>query len=167
MPVIRREPAEGGFMNVKDVMSKTLFCCTPADAIQKAAELMKNNDVGAIPVVNDCTERKLLGIITDRDICIKAVATGKSPGAMKVSEVMSKAPVTCGPDESIGACEAKMERNQVRRVPVVDAKGTCIGIVAQADIALRDTAEHAHHIVAAISQHRTHSQIAAHAEPYG
>jgi CBS domain-containing protein len=154
---------EGGFMNVKDVMSTTLFCCTPADAIQKAAELMKSNDVGAIPVVNDCTERKLLGIITDRDICIKAVATGKLTGAIKVSEVMSKATVTCGPDESLEACENKMERYQVRRVPVIDAKGTCIGIVAQADIALRDTAEHTHHTVAAISKHPTQSQTRAHA----
>ena len=148
-------------MNVKDVMSKTLFCCTPDDAIQSAAELMKNNDVGAIPVVNDCTERRLVGIITDRDICIKVVAAGKSTGTMKVSDVMSKKMVTCGPDESLDACEAKMERNQVRRIPVIDAKGACIGIVAQADIALRDTAEHTQHIVAAISQHRI--QTAAHA----
>jgi CBS domain-containing protein len=148
-------------MKVQDIMSKTLFCCTPTDSVQKAAELMKDNDVGSVPVVNDCNERKLLGIVTDRDICIKAVASGKSNGTLQVSEVMTKAPVTCGPDESIEACEAKMERNQVRRVPVIDMRGICIGVVAQADIALRDTAEHTYHTVAAISQHRSQTQMAA------
>ena len=150
-------------MKAKDVMSKTLFCCTPADSIQNAAALMKDNDVGAIPVVNDCKERKLLGIVTDRDICVKAVATGKSNGTMKISEVMTKGPTTCGPDEPIEACEALMERKQVRRIPVVDTHGVCIGIVSQADIALHDTAEHTYHTVATISQHRAQpqSQIAA------
>jgi CBS domain-containing protein len=139
-------------------MSKTLFCCTPADAIQKAAELMKANDIGSLPVVNDCNDKKLFGIITDRDICIKAVAAGKSNSTVKVSEVMTKGPVTCGPDKSIEACEALMERMQVRRIPVVDAQGACIGIVSQADIALRDTAEHTSQTVAAISQHRHQPQ---------
>lgn len=133
-----RNRQDGRRFYVKDVMSKALFCC-------------------------NCTERKLLGIITDRDICIKAVATGRLTGAMEVSEVMSKATVTCGPDESLEACEARMERNQIRRVPVVDAKDTCIGIVAQADVARHDTAEHTYHTVAAISQHRTQSQAAARA----
>ena len=55
-------------MKIEEMMSKNLFCCTPTDGIQQAAKLMKDNDVGAIPVVNDCNERKLLGIITDRDI---------------------------------------------------------------------------------------------------
>jgi CBS domain-containing protein len=155
---------KGGFMKVKDIMCKTLFCCTPTDAIQKAAELMKANEVGSIPVVNNCNDKKLLGIITDRDICVKAVAAGKSNSTVKVSEVMTKGPVTCSPDESIEACEALMERMQVRRIPVVDAQGVCIGIVAQADIALRDTAEHTSQTGAAISQHRHQPQreMAAH-----
>jgi len=100
----------GGFMNVKDIMSKTLFCCTPEDGIQKAAELMKANDIGSIPVVTNCSDRKLLGIVTDRDICVKAVAAGKSNVSVKVSEVMTKTPATCRPDESVEACEALMER---------------------------------------------------------
>jgi CBS domain-containing protein len=145
-------------MKVQDIMSKTLFCCTPADTTQQAATLMKDNDVGAIPVVNDCNERKLLGIITDRDICVKAVATGRSAGEVKVSEVMTSKPATCGLDESIEACEAIMERNQVRRIPVIDTRGVCIGMVSQADIALHDTAEHTHHTLAAISQHHARPQ---------
>ncbi len=147
-------------MQVKDLMSKKLYCCTPVDTIQTAAGLMKNNDVGAIAVVNDCSERKLVGIITDRDICVKAVAVGGST-ALKVNDLMSKALVTCSPDESIEACEAKMERSQVRRIPVIDARGICLGVVSQADIALRDTAEHTHHTIAAISQHRPQSLMTA------
>lgn len=150
-------------MKVKEVMSKTLYCCTPTDTIQKAAELMKDNDVGAIPVVNDCKERKLLGIITDRDICVKVASTGKSTVAVKVGEVMSKSPTTCKPDDTLEACEMKMEQKQVRRIPVVDASGKCVGLVAQADIALRDTPLHIHHTLAAISQHHAHPQAAAQA----
>lgn len=145
-------------MKVQDVMSKTLFCCTSADSIQKAAQLMKDNDVGAIPVVNDCDQRKLLGIITDRDICVKAVAPGKATGTMKVSEIMTKSPVTCGPNDSLESCEALMERNQVRRIPVLDARGACIGVIAQADIALHDTPEHISKTIAAVSQHRAHAR---------
>ena len=146
-------------MRVEEMMSKNLFCCTPTDGIQQAAKLMKDNDVGAIPVVNDCNERKLLGIITDRDICVNAVAMGKSIGTTKVSEVMTNKPATCGPEESIEACEATMERNQVRRIPVVDTYGVCIGMVSQADIALHDTAEQTYKTLAAVSRH--------HAQPQG
>ncbi len=146
-------------MKVQDVMSKTVFCCTPADSVQKAAQIMNDRSVGAIPVVNDCNERKLLGIITDRDICVRAVAAGKSIEAVKVADVMTERPVTCRPDDSMEACEASMERNQVRRMPVVDSQGICIGIVAQADIALRDTAEHTSHTIAAISQRRPKPQV--------
>lgn len=140
-------------MRVKDLMTKTPFCCTQTDTVQHAAALMKQHDVGAIPVVNNCDERKLLGIITDRDICIKAVAASKGSCAFEVAEVMTASPHSCHVDDTVEACETLMERHQVRRVPVVDSKGICVGIVSQADIALRDSAEHTGHTVAAISQH--------------
>jgi len=150
-------------MKVREVMTKTPVCCMSVDSLQTAADLMKSHDVGAVPVVNNYTERKLLGIVTDRDICIKAVALGKINGMIKVMDVMTKSPITCRPDDSIEACESKMERNQVRRIPVIDAQGVCIGIVAQADIALRDIAEHTSHTVAAISQHHAPAPATAHA----
>src|SRR5258708_14381383 len=86
----RRETGRigGGLMKVDEMMSKNLFCCTPTNGIQQAAKLMKDNDVGAIPVVNDCNERKLMGIITDRDICVNAVAMGKSIGTTSVYGVL-------------------------------------------------------------------------------
>lgn len=123
-------------------MSKTLSCCAATDTLQKAAQLMKEQDVGAIPVVNDCDERKLLGIITDRDICMKVVAQGNLTSTAKVAEAMTSTLTTCRPDESIEGCESLMKRHQVRRIPVVDSRGVCVGIVSQADIALRDTPEH-------------------------
>jgi len=154
---------EGEFMKVREVMTKTPVCCMSVDSLQTAADLMKSHDVGAIPVVNNYTERKLLGIITDRDICIKAVAARKLNGMIKVMDVMTTSPITCQPDDSIENCESKMERNQVRRIPVVDAQGVCIGIVAQADIALHDIPEHTSHTVAAISQHHAPAPATAHA----
>lgn len=114
------------------------------------------HDVGSIPVVNDCNERKLVGIVTDRDICLKVVEAGKSHDC-SVSEIMSKSLITSHVDDTIEACEMKMERYQVRRVPVVNSHGICVGIVSQADIALHDSAKHIAETVAGISRHRVES----------
>lgn len=137
-------------MKVKDVMSKTPFCCTATDSIQNVAELMRKHEIGAIPVVASCVDRKLVGIVTDRDICVRAVAAGNSRAL--VGQIMTRSPVTCGPEESIEDCETKMEEHQVRRIPVLDVQGCCIGIVAQADIALHDSSDHTYRTIAAISQ---------------
>jgi CBS domain-containing protein len=145
-------------MKVQDIMSKTLSCCAATDTLQRAAQLMKEHDVGAIPVVNDCGERKLLGIITDRDICMKVVAQGNLTSAAKVSEAMTSTPATCGPNDSIEGCESLMKRHQVRRIPVVDSTGVCMGMVSQADIALRDTPEHIKDTLAAVSRHHARPQ---------
>jgi CBS domain-containing protein len=139
-------------MKVMNLMSETPFCCKETDTVQHAAELMKLHDVGPIPVVNDSEECQLLGIVTDRDICLKVVGAGKAGDSVKVAEVMSKAPTTCHADDSATSCEALMERHQLRRVPVFDDQGRCIGIVSQADIALHDSAKHTSHTVAAISR---------------
>src|SRR5258708_8245049 len=112
-------------MKVQDIMSKTLSCCAATDTLQRAAQLMKEQEVGAIPVVNDCDERKLLGIITDRDICMKVVAQGNLTSTAKVSEAMTSTPATCRSNESIEGCESLMKRHQVRRIPVVASSGVC------------------------------------------
>ena len=134
------------------------FLLAATDTLQRAAQLMKEHDVGAIPVVNDCDERRLLGIITDRDICMKVVAQGNLTSTAKVSEAMTSTPATCRPNESIEGCESLMKRHQVRRIPVVDSSGVCLGMVSQADIALRDTPEHIKDTLAAVSQHRARPQ---------
>lgn len=149
-------------MKVKELMTKTPFCCLQTDTVQHAAELMKAHDVGSIPVVTDCDVRKLVGIVTDRDICLKIVGAGKA-STSKVSDAMTETVVTSHVDDIIGSCEAKMERHQVRRIPVVDSRGICVGIVSQADIALHDSAKHTAQTVVAISRHREKKHAAEHA----
>jgi predicted transcriptional regulator len=96
---------------------------------------MKSEDVGAIPVVDDYATRKLIGIVTDRDLALDVVAAGRDPNSMRVGEMMSRKLVTCTPEDSIDDVMRSMSEHQVRRIPIVDETGTLVGIVAQADIA--------------------------------
>jgi len=128
-------------MLVRDVMSKDLTCCTPSDSAQTAAKLMKDRGVGSLPVVSDGAGKRLEGIVTDRDLCCTVVAGAQLAEAVRVAEVMTTKAVVCAPDETLEECERLMQKHQVRRIPVIDAQGRCIGIVAQADIALHAPAE--------------------------
>ena len=139
-------------MKVKSLMSETPYCCQQSETARHAAQLMRLHDVGSIPVVDNYDERKLVGIVTDRDICLQIAATGKVSDSVRVGDIMSEFPLTCRPDDSIDVCESIMEKQQVRRVPVVDQDGRCIGIVSLADIARHDSNKHTACIVAAISQ---------------
>ena len=123
-------------MLVKEVMSKNLVWCTPSDTAQTAAKLMKDRGVGALPVVSEDVSKKLEGIVTDRDLCCTVVAGAQLAEATRVGEVMTSGPVTCAPENTLDDCERLMQKHQVRRIPVIDAQGHCVGIVAQADIAL-------------------------------
>jgi CBS domain-containing protein len=114
---------------------------------------MKNEDVGSVPVVEDETSRKLVGIITDRDIVIGAVADGKDTRVVTVDELMSRNPVTCRPDDPIQSAFDRMSQHQVRRLPIVDGKDRVVGIIAQADIATKlDQPEKTADVVEDISQ---------------
>ena len=119
-----------------DIMTPDPTCCVAGDAATKAAEVMKKEDVGAVPVIDDASSKKLLGIITDRDIVLNVVAAKKSLDT-RIDEVMSRNPVTCRPDESVQHAMDRMSQHQVRRIPVVDGKGRIVGIISQADLALR------------------------------
>lgn len=123
-------------MLVKEIMSRDLVWCTPSDTAQTAAKLMKDRGVGALPVVSDSVSRKLEGIITDRDLCCAVVAGAKLADATRVADVMTPHAVTCAPENTLEDCENLMQKYQVRRIPVIDAQGRCVGLVAQADIAL-------------------------------
>ncbi|MGB8476537.1 MAG: CBS domain-containing protein [Candidatus Acidiferrum sp.] len=122
-------------MLVKELMRKEVIFCTPWDAARTAASLMKLHDVGAIPVVWDKTDPLLEGIVTDRDLCCGVVCNAMDSDAVKISDLMTEAPVTCTPEFTVEECEELMQENLVRRVPVVDDRGRCVGIVTQADIA--------------------------------
>jgi CBS domain-containing protein len=118
-------------------MTRDPVVVSASDIVQKAAELMKQYDIGPLPVVEAETSRKLIGIITDRDIVINVLAQKKDPSKTKVSEVMSPDPVTCRESESINEALEKMSSYQIRRIPVVDDNNRIVGIIAQADIATR------------------------------
>jgi CBS domain-containing protein len=109
-----------------DIMTPNPTCCAAGDAVKKAAEIMKNGDVGAVPVVEGSTAKKLLGVITDRDIVLKVVAAGKGSDT-RIEEAMSRNPVTCRADEAIQNAMDRMSQHQVRRIPVVDGKDQVAG----------------------------------------
>jgi CBS domain-containing protein len=112
-------------------------CCHAGDAVVHAAEIMKKEDVGAVPVVEAPDSRKLAGIITDRDIVIQVIADGKDTKSVRIEEIMSRNPVTCRPDEDVQNALDRMAAHQVRRIPVVDGKERIVGIISQADIVTR------------------------------
>jgi CBS domain-containing protein len=119
----------------RDIMTSDPVFVGPEDSAQSAAQLMKTNHVGPIPVVD--REKKLVGIVTDRDLALKVVAEGRAPAETKVADVMSRDPYTCGPNDDVEQAYQTMEEHQIRRVPIVDEECHLIGIVAQADIATR------------------------------
>jgi CBS domain-containing protein len=118
--------------HVRDVMTPTVKTASPSQSLTEAAELMKGEDVGSIPVVE---EERLIGILTDRDIVVRAVAERLDPQAVLVGEVASRELVTVEPEQDLDEALALMARHQVRRLPVVD-EGHLVGVVTQADVAL-------------------------------
>lgn len=121
-------------MQAQEIMTANPACCTQDDTTRKAAELMQQHDCGCLPVVDDSETRHVLGVVTDRDIATRAVAAGKGPET-KVRDVMSTQPSCCGIEDELDEVERIMSERQVRRVPVVDAHGCCVGMVSQADLA--------------------------------
>lgn len=120
-----------------EVMTKDPVCCLPQDSTQKAAELMKSGNVGSIPVIENEETKKLIGIVTDRDLTLEIVAMGRNSKTRKVEAVMTRKVVTCHPEESLQKALDAMSEHQLRRIPVVDDDNKILGIISQADIATR------------------------------
>jgi CBS domain-containing protein len=121
-------------MQVRDIMTQNPACCTPDATLQEVARMMKENDCGCIPVVNNYQEMKPVGTVTDRDITIRTVADSHNPINMKASDIMTSDIATVKPQTSVEECFDVMEDREIRRVIVVDEQGKCCGIVAQADV---------------------------------
>jgi CBS domain-containing protein len=131
--------------------------CTPDTNVGEVATLMRENDCGSIPVVENTTSNRLVGTVTDRDLAIRVLAEGKGP-EVPVRAVMTADPVTCVPEDEVEDLRQIMIEQQVRRVPVVDTDGKLVGIVAQADVAREDGAasdREVGRIVEAISEPRS------------
>jgi len=124
-------------MKCSEVMTVNPSCCVATDMVYQAAQLMKSEDVGSIPILNDPESRRLEGIITDRDIVLKVVAENRDPKNTRVSEIMTKDVATCRVNDDAHKALHLMEEHQVRRVPIVNDNGQLTGIVSQADVATR------------------------------
>jgi CBS domain-containing protein len=142
-------------MRVREIMSDHVVCCTPETNLRDVAKLMAENDCGDIPVIQDVDVRRPVGVITDRDITCRAVAEGRNPLELTAAECMSEWVVTVTPDAMLEDCCRTMERNQVRRLPVVDENGDCCGVVSQADIARVASKTRSGHVLREVSRHTT------------
>lgn len=118
-------------MKAKDIMTASPSCCSPNDSVQDVARTMRDHDCGAVPVVD---EGRVVGIVTDRDLTVRALASGMDHEA-RIADVITREPCCCEADAELSEVERVMSDQQVRRVPIVDADKHCIGIVAQADLA--------------------------------
>jgi CBS domain-containing protein len=117
-------------------MTHDLVFCLASDTVERAAQLMREEDVGSLPVIESHLNKKLLGIITDRDIALKVVADGRD-ARTRAQEVMTRNPVTSQVDSDLQVALDAMARHQVRRIPVVDDQNQIVGIVSQSDVATR------------------------------
>ena len=127
----------------RDVMTPDPACCAPNTTLDDVAKLMVQQNCGEIPVID--TTDQLIGVVTDRDIVCRVVAEGKNPIAYTAETCMSDPVISVRDDTPLEDVVATMEKHQIRRVPVVNAKDICVGIISQADISWtgepRDVAE--------------------------
>jgi CBS domain-containing protein len=98
---------------------------------------MRDGDIGSVPIVENLNKKRLIGIVTDRDLVIRVLSEDQDHKIVRAQEVMTCDPATCSPDDDLAKCLDAMKSKQVRRMPIVDNSGRVVGIIAQADIALR------------------------------
>jgi CBS domain-containing protein len=121
-------------VQAKDVM-RAPQCCQPGTTLQDIARMMIERDCGAIPVIDESADQRLVGIVTDRDIVCRAVAEGQDTLQRTAQDVMSSILVVVAPESTLEECCDAMRNSLVRRLPVVDPAGRCCGIISQADLA--------------------------------
>ena len=138
-------------MTARDLMTSNPACCTRDTPLQEVARLMAQCDCGEIPVVERQDLKKPVGVVTDRDIVIRAVAKGRDPLSMHAGDVMTGPAVCAKETDHVDAVKQMMESHQIRRVPVVDQDGAICGIVSLADLARRDSRKDVGEVVREVS----------------
>jgi len=119
-------------------MTKDLVYSRPSDMVSDVAQLMKDEDIGPVLIVDDSNDgKRLVGIVTDRDLAIKVVGEGSDPQNTRVEDVMTESLVTVRASDDVQSAMQAMAQNQLRRIPVVDDNGQLVGIISQADVATR------------------------------
>jgi CBS domain-containing protein len=124
-------------MKVSEIMTRAPATVEPLDSLAHAAQLMRDGDIGMVPVVENERTMRLLGVLTDRDIAIRCVADGHDPKCLVQDHMTSGALDTVRPDDDVREVISRMERDQIRRVPVVEDGDRLAGIVSQADLVIR------------------------------
>lgn len=124
-------------MKARDIMTPNPAVVTPDAPISRAAEIMRDLDVGIVPVVDDVSSMRLEGVLTDRDIAVRCVALRHDPNCRVADHMSARNIDTARPDADIGDVIAKMEKDRVRRIPIVDEHKRLVGIIAQADLAVK------------------------------
>lgn len=122
-------------MQVHELMTRSVIGCRTIDTLNDAARIMWEADCGCVPVLDDAGHP--VGMLTDRDICMAAYTQGKPLLAIPIANAMASSVVVCRSDDSIATAEELMREHQLRRLPVVGADGTLVGILSLNDIAIR------------------------------
>jgi CBS domain-containing protein len=136
--------AGGGVMNVQALMNPNVKSAGTGASVADVVVIMQANDIGAVPIVD--AENKVVGIITDRDICL-ALGLRRLPAAgIPITDMMSKRVHACGPEEEVSAALETMKNRKVRRLPVVDGEGRLVGILSMDDVVLHAEARKAERI---------------------
>ena len=123
-------------MKVKECMCNKVFSCTPSTTVYDAAKIMQTNHVGCVPVCDN--ENCMVGVITDRDLVLRCIASDKNVKETPVSEIMTTKVWTCKPEDEMTNAQSKMGSEQIRRLPVVDNDGKVIGMLTLGDLAKND-----------------------------
>lgn len=141
---------------INSVMTRDPACCTADESVVECAQMMETEDVGLIPVVESLDTKKLIGVVTDRDLCLDVIAAGRDPNGCVVEDCMSDEVYTVRDNDDIAQALSLMKEHQVRRLPVVDEQGACIGIVSQADLSRAVPAGDFQQTIAEISREEHH-----------
>jgi len=150
-------------MRVQEIMTPAPATCGMHETADKAAQLMWDHDCGVVPIVND--QRRVVAVVTDRDLCMAALFQGKPLSHIPIDSCMASNLIVCHPEDDVAKAERLMSERQVKRVPVVNTEGTLVGILSVGDVARQFSqklngngpaylAEELVHTVAAISQPR-------------
>lgn len=149
-------------MKAQEIMTKNPTLAVATTKLDEVARLMVESDCGEIPIVRSKEKAELLGVVTDRDICCRAVATGKNPSHTQASEVMSSPAVTVSPDTDLMQCCKLFEEKEIRRLPVVDQKGHCVGILSLTDVAEKAPEQYARELLRYASKSGSRPSVGAH-----
>src|SRR5262245_58417317 len=148
----KRDAAACAMANIESAMTPDPECCTADESVIECARLMESADVGMIPVVESRDTRQLIGVVTDRDLCLSVIGRGLNPRECTVEEAMTDEVFTVSPRDTFEKALETMKQHRIRRLPVVDERGSVVGVLSQADLAHAGTAEQVKSTVQTISR---------------